>query len=367
MPSIIDLLLGRTGQDVTGTGINPNAQGPDELLRQALSGVNPNTTTSRPSVFNTDAQNKGLPQPQESSGLLSKIGGAANKVGDFIGTPGGSFLLNLLNQQGYSATPTGGPLAALGRAGLQTQQQGAARDAAALQKQLIESQIGLNTAKAGEAERGTVEMPKATTDLGKLESDVANGIITRADADARRSEILSALPQRTFENENKLRAEFDKTTKGITTSLTSVSQAESLLATSENPIAELAAFVSLIQSIDNSTVREGELRNYGSVNGILEDLKTQVTRAKGEGAFSPEVRSNIQEALIALRNNLLNIHNGYKDYYGGIADDAGLNSGHVIGAQAPRAATALDVAPVVPTNTNPPPPPTDPLKQVPIV
>jgi len=172
MDSIYELLFGKKGQgagikdnwggQVTGTGYNPNAQGPEELLKQALSGVNPNTATSRPSVFNTDAQNKGLPQPQESSGLLSKIGGAANKVGDFIGTPGGSFLLNLLNQQGYSATPTGGPLGAIGRAGLQTQQQGAARDAADLKKQLIEAQIGLYDANADKARTGRGANPTAS-------------------------------------------------------------------------------------------------------------------------------------------------------------------------------------------------------------
>ena len=104
MPSIIDLLLGRTPQGVTGTGINPNAQGPEELLRQA-----------RPFDPSSAVEIAALQQKPQG-----RIGGALSKASDFIGTPGGSFLLNLLSQQGSSPVPTGGPLGAIGRAGLQT-------------------------------------------------------------------------------------------------------------------------------------------------------------------------------------------------------------------------------------------------------
>jgi len=55
-------------------------------------------------------------------------------------------LLNLLAQQGYSRTPQS-PFAAIGRAGLATRQQEQEGQMSELQKQLIQSQIGLNRSK----------------------------------------------------------------------------------------------------------------------------------------------------------------------------------------------------------------------------
>src|SRR6056300_1464773 len=64
----------------------------------------------------------------------------------FLNRPGGSMLMNLLAQSGYGYTPSS-PFGVIGRAGLMTQQQGQQREQFDLNRQLIESQIGLNEAR----------------------------------------------------------------------------------------------------------------------------------------------------------------------------------------------------------------------------
>lgn len=87
----------------------------------------------------TPGINPNAPNPQQQQ--------PSNPLMQFLNKPGGSFLMNLLAQQGFSKTPQS-PFAAIGRAGLATQAQSAAQAQSELQRKLIESQIGLNTAKA---------------------------------------------------------------------------------------------------------------------------------------------------------------------------------------------------------------------------
>jgi len=88
-----------------------------------------------------------LPEP-----IAKLLGGArktSNTLDNFIGTPGGSLLVNLLAQQGFSTMPQS-QLGAVGKAALATQQQGQLRDTNELRRRFIESQIGLNAAKAND-------------------------------------------------------------------------------------------------------------------------------------------------------------------------------------------------------------------------
>lgn len=65
-----------------------------------------------------------------------------NPLDEFLGSKGGSLLVNLLAQQGFSTTPQS-PLGALGRGLQATEAQGQQRSRSALEDQLLRSRIGL--------------------------------------------------------------------------------------------------------------------------------------------------------------------------------------------------------------------------------
>ena len=73
-----------------------------------------------------------------------------NPLDQFLGSQGGSLLMNLLAQQGFSTTPQS-PLGALGRGLQQTQQQTQQRGRSALEDELLRSRIGLANRTPGGA------------------------------------------------------------------------------------------------------------------------------------------------------------------------------------------------------------------------
>lgn len=73
-----------------------------------------------------------------------------NPLDTFLGSPGGSLLINLLSQSGFSPVPQS-PLGALGRGLLQTQQQGQQRGRLGLEDQLLRARIGLANRTPGGA------------------------------------------------------------------------------------------------------------------------------------------------------------------------------------------------------------------------
>jgi len=79
------------------------------------------------------ANNQGTPDPRPKS---------QNPLSQFIGSPEGSLLINLLSQSGFSPVPQS-RLGALGRGLLQTQQQGQKRQRSSLEDQLLRARIGL--------------------------------------------------------------------------------------------------------------------------------------------------------------------------------------------------------------------------------
>lgn len=106
-------------------------------------GKKPGMTGTPPFV---PPQNAPMATPQGSGGFF-------DKADQFLSRPGGNFLLNLLAQDGYSTMPQS-PLAAVGRAGLMTQQQQQQAGMADLERRMLESQIGLNTARADSVAAG---------------------------------------------------------------------------------------------------------------------------------------------------------------------------------------------------------------------
>jgi hypothetical protein len=113
-PTPFDFMQGPMQQKIGTPGFNPNA--PDPRLTRG-----------------------DVAQPQKP-GMLGTID-------KFLTSPGGGFLMNLLADSGYSPVPQS-PMGAVGKAALMTQQQQQARGMTEAQRRLIESQIGLNRAKA---------------------------------------------------------------------------------------------------------------------------------------------------------------------------------------------------------------------------
>ena len=79
---------------------------------------------------------------------------APNKIDNFLTSPGGSLLMNLIAQSGYSTIPQS-PGASIGRALLATQQQGQERGKNKLTEDLIRAKIGQLNAPPKPASRGT--------------------------------------------------------------------------------------------------------------------------------------------------------------------------------------------------------------------
>ena len=148
---LLDLLLGQ--QKIGTPGINPNA--PD-------------------------------PRPNKPMSQLDA----------FLQQPGGSMLMNLLAQSGRSLTPGPSPLGAIGRAALTTQAQQRQAGMDDLQKQLIQSRIGLNRATAergGNPSGGNVQSQFITED-GKLGFLRRNGEVVITEQDVKDSFAIQQLP-----------------------------------------------------------------------------------------------------------------------------------------------------------------------------
>lgn len=286
--------------------------------------------------YMTPGINGGAPDHRKAvkpPGLGERIGQGFNKLDSVMNSDGGSFLLNLLAQSGYSTMPDS-PLGAIGRAGLATQQQKRAAGVSDLQRQLIESQIGLNKSKAEAV--GIPVTPKAETQLGKALSDFQNGLISREAYDAQVNEVIDSGVKERFGRSQSLRSEYNKETSGIRSSLQSLTSAQALLANGGNPIAELAAFISTIKSIDNSTVREGELATFNKASGLVANLENLVSRASGEG-FSPTVAADIADTVDRLRTPLESVLNGSKEFYAKEAKRSGVDPERIIGGAVPQA------------------------------
>lgn len=263
--------------------------------------------------------------------------GFFDKADAFLQKPGGNFLMNLLAQSGYSTTPQS-PLRAIGRAGLMTAQQGQQRAQSKLNDDLIRAEIGLKQAQAA----GAVGS-KAQTDLGKLRADFDAGRITQEAYDAQYNEIINKAVQERFKNTQALRGEFTSETKDIAKSMQSLSAAQSLVAAGQNPIAQLAAFISTIKSIDNSTVREGELRAFESVQGFVRQLENMVTRAKGEG-FSETLRVNIADTISRLERPLTELLDKKRGFYNTEAGKFNLDPESITGSPFSSLQGGADIA-----------------------
>lgn len=65
----------------------------------------------------------------------------------------------------------------------------------------------------------------------------------------------------------------------------------------ENGAASYSAMISFIKNLDDSVVREGEVATFGRFQGVLRNMETLLTQAKGSG-FSEDVKDNMYEAAV---------------------------------------------------------------------
>ena len=232
----------------------------------------------------------------------------------FLGSPGGSLAMNLLAGSGFSPVPQTAGI--VGRALLATQQQQQANQLTDAQKLLIESQIGLNRARTAAA--GQPDAGEPLTQLAKLRADAQAGRISTEVFDAERRKVIDQGLQDRFGRAQALRGEFRKDTDDLQQSLQALSAARNLAAT-DNPTAQLASFISTIRSIDNSTVREGELEAFNRIQSLTVELEQKFRRLR-EGGFSPQLRDDINETITALERPLTDLLNQRKDFYRGEAE-----------------------------------------------
>ena len=205
-------------------------------------------------------------------------------------------------------------------------------DQSELSRRLIESQIGLTDAQTEAANRPPgIEPPKPQTDIAKLRQDLENGLISQEVFDARVDDVISQPGRARFDQEQDLRGEFTKETQDIARSKQALSAAGALIQNSDNPISELAAFISTIKSIDNSTVREGELAAFNSMQGFIRNLESQLAKARGEG-FTETLRRDIQSTISSLSRPLDELLSKKQEFFRSRANKFGLDPDGVAGS-----------------------------------
>ena len=82
-------------------------------------------------------------------------------------------------------------------------------------------------------------------------------------------------------------------------------------ANSADGAASYALMVKFIRQLDDSVVKEGEVRSFGSFQGALENLKIQFEKIKGDG-FTPEVKANMINLAGKTAQRLFEDYNNYK-------------------------------------------------------
>lgn len=290
--SLLDLLLNRRfTPDLRGTpGINPNAPDPRMLPPQMGGNAHQNAPQATQGTLLSPILSRLGPIGRGADGFLGELSGAARNAA----LSGGLAALAPQTTQGV----------------LQGDQNRRENSLADLNRQLIESQIGLNRART----QGGGEAPKPLTELAKLQADLQAGRIPQEVYDAKVLQVINSAVQERFANTQSLRGEFTKETQDIAKSLQSLGAANALIQSGENPIAQLAAFISTIKSIDNSTVREGELRAFESVQGFVRELENMVSKAEGKG-FGPELRRDIADTIQRLQVPLSDLLNKKREFF----------------------------------------------------
>lgn len=238
---------------------------------------------------------------------------------------------SLLQASGPSLTPQN-PLGNIGQAlqvGRNTQRQSGLEE---LQRQLIQSQLGLNQANTARAL--TPSSPNAQTTMGKINEDLRSGNISQETASALRQAELQRDAVSISDAETALRKEYDGFSSQPRSALAALENSRNLLEESldedGNPIALQAAFTSFIRAIDNSVVRPSEQATYQGVSGIAAGLENRYSQAIGAGTLGATDKKNLLDAINALAEGMEGIVTRTDTFYRGLAESSRLNPDHVV-------------------------------------
>ena len=76
-------------------------------------------------------------------------------------------------------------------------------------------------------------------------------------------------------------------------------------------VGDYTAMISYIKQLDGSVVREGEVRTFASMQGVIREIEIAVERAKGEG-FPPYIKNQMIDLAFGTLNSALTNYNNNK-------------------------------------------------------
>ena len=92
----------------------------------------------------------------------------------------------------------------------------------------------------------------------------------------------------------------------------------------EGGVGDYTAMISYIKQLDGSVVREGEVRTFASMQGVIREIEIAVERAKGEG-FPPYIKNQMIDLAFGTLNSALTNYNNNKIAKIKNYEDLGLN------------------------------------------
>ena len=168
------------------------------------------------------------------------------------------------------------------------------------------------------------------TDLGKLTTDLQNGLITQKQYDEQSKNIVEGVSEDDFKNENALRDEYNALSK----SYFDVQGAhDRVLASVQDPTAagDLALIFNYMKMLDpGSTVREGEFATAASSAGLPERLIAAAARVDSGKRLSDAQRDDFSDRAEKLWDAAKETHKTTKDRYTKLAKAYGLNPENVV-------------------------------------
>tara|TARA_R100000808_G_scaffold4796_1_gene15172 strand:- start:2318 stop:3871 length:1554 start_codon:yes stop_codon:yes gene_type:complete len=89
-------------------------------------------------------------------------------------------------------------------------------------------------------------------------------------------------------------------------------------------VGDYSLMISYIKALDDSVVREGEVRTFASMQGVINEIEIAYKRAKGEG-FPPELKNQMVDLAFGTLNSALTNYNNNKIAKIKNYEDLGLN------------------------------------------
>lgn len=249
---------------------------------------------------------------------------------DFATSPQGrGFARGLLEASGYSTTPVSfGQALAQGMAYMtEADQAESVRKQQEFENLLKQEQLDIQKAEADRNQEAfdlSLEKQKQLNDIftktnrDQFDSDqdyynhIANSLIKSGNIDQAAGFLELAKPRDMSEYNDKI-IEYNKDEKKTADTVKAgLSNFEQIIdaAKAEGGEASYALMIKFIKQLDNSVVREGEVRSFEGFQGLFKNLQIQINKAAGSG-FPPEVRVNILNLAQKTASRLLE---DYREY-----------------------------------------------------